>query len=164
MALVECQECGKEISSEAVSCPQCGYPLTVSIEKRAPVGWGFRILFGGLVLIAGLLILYSLGNNTMKPERSKEFRAACDPVKADGLVQQMIAGGFFHKMYERDDFLHIVVKEDWYHVPMEEKRMFDLLLQCHFTRGDEDVMEGAYRDYRSDKTVAYTGGAGFRMP
>lgn len=27
MALIQCPECGKEISSSALSCPNCGYPL-----------------------------------------------------------------------------------------------------------------------------------------
>lgn len=27
MALIECPECGKEISDKADSCPQCGYPI-----------------------------------------------------------------------------------------------------------------------------------------
>lgn len=28
MALINCPECGKEISDKAVNCPSCGYPLT----------------------------------------------------------------------------------------------------------------------------------------
>ena len=27
MALIKCEECGKEISSKASSCPNCGYPM-----------------------------------------------------------------------------------------------------------------------------------------
>jgi len=29
MALIKCSECGKEISSDAVSCPHCGKPSSV---------------------------------------------------------------------------------------------------------------------------------------
>ena len=28
MALINCPECGKEISDKAVSCPNCGCPIT----------------------------------------------------------------------------------------------------------------------------------------
>ena len=28
MALITCPECGKEISSQASSCPNCGAPMT----------------------------------------------------------------------------------------------------------------------------------------
>ena len=45
MALITCPECGKEISDQAISCPNCGYvmkkeenviPVTVAPEKRTP--------------------------------------------------------------------------------------------------------------------------------
>ncbi|MGO8929888.1 MAG: PH domain-containing protein [Limisphaerales bacterium] len=32
MALINCPECGKQVSSEAPTCPACGYPIA---EKRA---------------------------------------------------------------------------------------------------------------------------------
>ena len=34
MALIECPECKREISSEAISCPHCGYPLRRNIETN----------------------------------------------------------------------------------------------------------------------------------
>ena len=164
MALVKCQECGKDVSSEAVACPHCGYALIHPNVKRAPVGWGFRILLGVFVLLIGLFILSFLGNNKMKPERAKEFRAACDPAKDDGLVKQMMDAEFFHKMYARENFLHIYVRENWYLVPIEDKRTFDIVLQCHFTRGKGEFMDGVYSDYQSDKVVATTGPShGFAM-
>lgn len=33
MALIKCQECGKEISSKAQACPNCGCPVEASSEK-----------------------------------------------------------------------------------------------------------------------------------
>lgn len=36
MALVPCRECGKQISSEAVACPQCGCPAAASPTPQAP--------------------------------------------------------------------------------------------------------------------------------
>ena len=35
MALINCPECGKEVSSTAVSCPHCGTPIAGSHEARA---------------------------------------------------------------------------------------------------------------------------------
>lgn len=34
MALIDCPECGKEVSDKALSCPNCGYPITVAKRKR----------------------------------------------------------------------------------------------------------------------------------
>ena len=33
MALINCYECGKEISDKAMTCPQCGAPLEKQVEK-----------------------------------------------------------------------------------------------------------------------------------
>ncbi len=33
MALQKCEECGKEISSKAHSCPHCGYPIKIEDPK-----------------------------------------------------------------------------------------------------------------------------------
>lgn len=30
MALIDCPECGREVSSSAATCPECAYPLTTS--------------------------------------------------------------------------------------------------------------------------------------
>lgn len=42
MALVKCDECGKEVSSKAKSCPNCGNPInidnTVKIKLPSQVG------------------------------------------------------------------------------------------------------------------------------
>ena len=35
MALIKCSECGKEISSQAVACPHCGYPLASASRDPA---------------------------------------------------------------------------------------------------------------------------------
>lgn len=33
MALINCSECGKEISDKAITCPNCGYPINVESDK-----------------------------------------------------------------------------------------------------------------------------------
>lgn len=35
MALVICPECAKEISSKALSCPNCGYPISTDCESNS---------------------------------------------------------------------------------------------------------------------------------
>lgn len=39
MALIKCPECGKEVSSNAASCPNCGYPIAGEkmVDKKIPV-------------------------------------------------------------------------------------------------------------------------------
>ena len=34
MAMIKCQECGKDISDKAVSCPNCGCPISYSVKEN----------------------------------------------------------------------------------------------------------------------------------
>ena len=38
MALTKCSECKQDVSSQATTCPHCGYPLTASQNKTSPSG------------------------------------------------------------------------------------------------------------------------------
>ena len=37
MALIECHECGKEISDSAVACPSCGAPVRAKRHKKGDI-------------------------------------------------------------------------------------------------------------------------------
>lgn len=61
MALIECKECGREISTSASTCPHCGnLPLAKKVEKAAisivKLGLGVMVLIPfiliGIVIIA----------------------------------------------------------------------------------------------------------------
>lgn len=55
MALINCPECGKEISSEATACPNCGKPIPRRKGKpfyKTGSFWAIIIM----VIIIGLLI------------------------------------------------------------------------------------------------------------
>jgi hypothetical protein len=36
MALVECEDCGRDVSDRAPACPNCGAPIASSVEASAP--------------------------------------------------------------------------------------------------------------------------------
>ncbi len=58
MALIKCRECGKEISSEATSCPNCGAPVKedeIKKEIKAGIKIGKKIAI--IFIIALLLII-----------------------------------------------------------------------------------------------------------
>ncbi len=64
MSLINCSECGKEISSEAINCPNCGYPLNKlkkqSIMKTENMMSRFKVLsivFGAFLLVDLLIFL-----------------------------------------------------------------------------------------------------------
>ena len=65
MSLIYCPECGHEISTNAVACPNCGRPLvppepSVAVVRRREDGfppWGIPAILGAVVLV-GLLMFF----------------------------------------------------------------------------------------------------------
>ena len=63
MALVNCPECGKEISDKAKSCPNCAYPIqAVTVEATAKKWKGIK-LTGGILVPVGLVIVFATKDN-----------------------------------------------------------------------------------------------------
>lgn len=68
MALIDCPECGEEISEKAESCPHCGVPITLPQSSdgggenflNRNRGCGDIFIFGGLLLI--VLFLFAIGS------------------------------------------------------------------------------------------------------
>jgi hypothetical protein len=50
MALIPCPECKKEISTSAMSCPSCGYPLQVKPPEPQFEAYRKRVLTGSFVI------------------------------------------------------------------------------------------------------------------
>lgn len=55
MAIVECEECGKEISNSAKNCPNCGAKTLTSKKKSICRQWSYLIL---VVLLIALVVVY----------------------------------------------------------------------------------------------------------
>jgi hypothetical protein len=69
MALIKCSECGKEISSNVTSCPECGNPInkeTIVVPKRIskkPIiyfPYIFLIIFGIVFFVITPIFLIKL--------------------------------------------------------------------------------------------------------
>lgn len=63
MALIKCPACGREISSDAASCPGCGHPIAPAPPRPEPrqserkSTTGRTLGLGCLGLVAGLILL-----------------------------------------------------------------------------------------------------------
>lgn len=60
MALIKCQECNKEISDKAASCPSCGCPIAGNPTEIEATGkeWKSIQLFSVLGVIFGMIIFF----------------------------------------------------------------------------------------------------------
>lgn len=60
MAMVKCHECSKPVSTEAVTCPNCGAPL--SVDKSQTLARVTRL--GGIGVILALIVLLAMCSHT----------------------------------------------------------------------------------------------------
>ena len=55
MALIQCEECGKEISDKALTCPECGMPTLAQLDKTDT----YKIL---AIILGIILIVFGYSN------------------------------------------------------------------------------------------------------
>lgn len=77
MPLIPCPECGREISTQAAACPQCGAPAaTVSpTEKRRRSPTAMGCLFAALSLVVVIILLLIVAPKDGQREKAIELCA-----------------------------------------------------------------------------------------
>lgn len=75
MAMIQCPECGKDISDNAVSCPNCGYQLinTNTQYKKIIPGRGFGISSMIMGILGAFYGFLALSNVYTMPEYTKSI-------------------------------------------------------------------------------------------
>ena len=61
MALIECNECGTQVSEKASKCPKCGNPMKPSSSERAKTFFKSKLFIGiicSLIGLAGILLAF----------------------------------------------------------------------------------------------------------
>lgn len=53
MAMIQCPECGKEISDQAQTCPHCGNPIHPIVIEKTSKNWKLAKLISWIVLLVG---------------------------------------------------------------------------------------------------------------
>lgn len=99
MALVECRECGKEVSTEAKTCPHCGTPkpaVQPTVKKPAPEkppvaetlkagGWKKWAKYLAIAWVIGVVATIVLpGKGTTSRTAAAPANPDCAVRKADG--------------------------------------------------------------------------------
>lgn len=82
MSLINCSECGKEVSDKAKACPNCGYPVSKIKENDFPtytiiavllmIIWGFSMIFLHVGWIINSLLMIATFIVSIISLRSKE--------------------------------------------------------------------------------------------
>jgi RNA polymerase subunit RPABC4/transcription elongation factor Spt4 len=92
MALVNCSECGKEMSSEAAACPSCGKPTKKKSQQTQ---------VSGIVIVIILLVVAAAIVGALKPEAGQYAGLAAAALawiagawKFNGGALKRVGGGF----------------------------------------------------------------------
>ena len=156
MELTACSECSKEISDQAVACPNCGAPR----EKKSTGGPGFMgwsvILLIALAII-GKVVEQNGGSHstavTSAPSVPQDNSPAMQAKRLDileGLQQQEIFG---ETTASSPGFIHLVVRPRFYMLAHKDKLSFvSVACAYHFdgrTASDTVIL----KDSRTNKTV-----------
>ena len=75
MAMINCHECGKPVSTEAVACPKCGAPLSVTKSRTRARVSSLRII--GVIL--ALIVLLAMCSHTDSKQNKSENTPAQKP-------------------------------------------------------------------------------------
>ena len=67
MALINCPECGKEVSTTALSCPHCGYALLAKAQHKKNSSFYIISIIFCIIVITALLFIPK-GNRSGLPE------------------------------------------------------------------------------------------------
>ena len=164
MALMKCKECGRDVSDKAKACPNCGWKV------RKPVGPVGYIIVGVLGIAVFIpIILSSIEHpqqTQVQPTQSTPAPVkACDVKAADKALNKLSG------VWYRIDGQFVQVKEGWYGLPLEQKKVVDALVHCylygHAVRlvslpelPSEMIL---YKDYRTGKDVARSSTYGFEV-
>ena len=60
MALIECDECGHQISSKAITCPNCGNPQSTGKRESEQSTSSLRVWLIAFAIFAGLILIVFL--------------------------------------------------------------------------------------------------------
>ena len=58
MAMINCPDCGNEVSEAATSCPKCGHPIKK--EEKGMGGCGLFMIIVGAIVVAAIIISVGL--------------------------------------------------------------------------------------------------------
>lgn len=146
MAIVQCTECGGQVSSDAASCPHCGKPRHVK-QKTSGCAWialALVVLFGGPVALSVIngARQRAEGRTVATTPAARAPTAAEKAAKTARLEQCRET----LKKSQQLDVLHnmtfdggrpkVWVDKTWHQLPIEAKTEFARTAACFFLAGN----------------------------
>ncbi len=159
MALIECEECGKDVSDKADKCMHCG----VRIPQVAPT-----IIAGGFIILILVFIIFQLCSDIFfdKPQtnKNKQQQHQILAKKSVGMVEKLIDGGFVKKVTPELNKAYVDVFL-WSSADIVKKKAMGraLAYYCGYKKGTNLNWVEIY-DWKSGKKIAkYSQAMGFKV-
>lgn len=158
MAIGECPECKKPVSTGATTCPHCGYKI--------PRSRG--CLVASLAVVTVVCTLIVIGSITKSPSPPADKQPAgpprCDADNARQVVQQAVTAGIVHRVTTGGEVSRVYVLEPWNQLTLDAKKALDTVVQCDVTNGmPKGPTIVVYHDARNDKKLARSSPYGFEL-
>jgi hypothetical protein len=104
MALIACEECGKDVSTSAANCPHCGAPVSGSVETAAPAKSSNKVLLVLILVIVAAALAAVIWIVMVKPnQRESEVAGASELDKIVTTVENVQKIGQSVEMYIMDN-------------------------------------------------------------
>jgi len=155
MALKNCKECGKEVSTKADICPHCG-----AKNKPMEIGLGSLVLIGMLIWF-----VFALMEDTPPTQTAKQAPPALVNLKKDPetqkrrkkLIQKLIGQGVFYKVESPAFLPHAYVGNTFYSLAFDDKEKFvSVIFAYYYAANPKAEMVILYNHLNGKKIGTYS--------
>lgn len=156
MALINCHECGKEISKSADKCPHCGAPP----KKGTSI---VTIAFLGIVVFTVLSMALSAifsGGDSSKQSANVATPAApafatdkATQEKRLALIQKLLDQRVFYKIEIPSELPHVYVDRNWYSAAIDDKKAFAGVVYAYYATINPRANIVVFKDKHSGKRI-----------
>jgi predicted nucleic acid-binding Zn ribbon protein len=161
MALVTCQECGKDVSSEAAACPHCGYSRKPQVKKKKRFRWSVILITVILALLA-VMMLGKIGEHAPAEMTESEKKAnAKFAIEANKRFEECRAwlkkdqlSGLIYDLEWKRAMPKVVVGSTFYSIPIDEKQGLADRVNCFLNAGKGSYIDFDILDWQTGKRVA----------
>jgi len=178
MSLIKCPECNHEVSSHAVNCPECGFPIhaprptadPASPKPKKKMGC-LRYIGTAFLILITLVAISSLINGVSKPkstssspaeasesekkvndklniEANKRFEECREKLKK---AQQLEA---LYDLEWKRAMPKVVVGPTFYSIPIDAKQGLADTVNCFLMTGKSNYIDFDLLDWQTGKRVA----------
>ena len=158
MSLIECNECRKEVSNKAESCPHCG----ARIKEKTGC---FAMMFKGFVIVTVIFFIWvsflpdspNTTSSILESSALKNIKKDTETqAKRKDLIDDLISQGIFKRIGTPGSIPRIYVGNTFYNLSFKDKEKFvGVVLAYGYSQSKETTMVLIYDNKTNKKVGSY---------